>query len=341
MSSVAVRTRIAAVPSARGRFEAQVVAFDLRPAQIRVQAPVVADRELGVEADGIDLGLAVVVVVLDDHERHVVERARLHAAVLDRARVLEGRAVAQMVPYSMRWMVCNSVEVGVVGIEQHVQAVVRPVLDDAHERLALVERRLHAALVAADDRLAAPIGESGVTPGLLVCAWYGRLVVRDTERHADRVVRELVDVGEVDAIAGVVRPGMLASCSFISRLYLYASLRCVVRQRMHGRDVGGARDALVRHAGIGSLVDLDLRHQLRRVLVELDRAVVVGGRLLAAVEGGDREVRAEPRIDSVCARPLVRCAAMPGRRAMDSAIEESGSLPMSSAETTSTMESPS
>ena len=62
---------------------------------------------------------------------------------------------------------------------------------------------------------------------------------------------------------------------------------------MHRRDVGRARDALVRHAGVGSLVDLDLRHELRRVLVELHRAVVVGRSLLAAVERRDGEVGSE------------------------------------------------
>ncbi len=42
-------------------------------------------------------------------------------------------------------------------------------------------------------------------------------------------------------------------------------------------------------------------------------------------------------MESVEARPLVRWAAMPGRRAIDSAIEASGSLPMSSADTASTI----
>jgi hypothetical protein len=50
-------------------------------------------------------------------------------------------------------------------------------------------------------------------------------------------------------------------------------------------------------------------------------------------KSGDR-----PRTLITCARPATRCAAMPGRRAMDSAMLESGSLPMSSAEIASTIE---
>src|SRR4030095_13928821 len=54
-----------------------------------------------------------------------------------------------------------------------------------------------------------------------------------------------------------------------------------------------ARDALVRHAGIRRLVDLDLGDEFRRVLVEFNRAVVIGRGLLAAVESGDGEIRTE------------------------------------------------
>jgi hypothetical protein len=42
---------------------------------------------------------------------------------------------------------------------------------------------------------------------------------------------------------------------------------------------------------------------------------------------------AKPRMWISVARPRVRWAVRPGRRAMDSAMDESGSLPMSSAET--------
>ena len=51
-------------------------------------------------------------------------------------------------------------------------------------------------------------------------------------------------------------------------------------------------------------------------------------------KSGDR-----PRTEITCARPATRWADRPGRRAIDSAMETSGSLPMSSAEMASTMES--
>ena len=46
---------------------------------------------------------------------------------------------------------------------------------------------------------------------------------------------------------------------------------------------------------------------------------------------------AKPRIEMVCERPETRCEVRPGRRAIDSAIDASGSLPMSSAEIDSTI----
>ena len=45
----------------------------------------------------------------------------------------------------------------------------------------------------------------------------------------------------------------------------------------------------------------------------------------------------KPRIEMTLARPERRCDVRPGRRAIDSAIDASGSLPMSSAETDSTI----
>ena len=132
-----------------------------------------------------------------------------------------------------------------------------------------------------------------VTPGLFRLRLVRALVVGDAEGDAQRVVEELIDVGEVGAIAGVVEAGDVGVLRVLLAAIRDRHAAAVVRQRMHGRDVRGAGDALVGHAGVGRLVDLDLRDELRRVLVELDRAVVVGRRLLAAVEGGDGEVGAQ------------------------------------------------
>src|SRR6185436_7181850 len=51
--------------------ESYVMPVYARPAQIGVHAPVVGELEVGIQADGVDRGVAVLVVVLDDHERHV------------------------------------------------------------------------------------------------------------------------------------------------------------------------------------------------------------------------------------------------------------------------------
>jgi hypothetical protein len=73
------------------------------------------------------------------------------------------------------------------------------------------------------------------------------------------------------------------------------------------------------------------------ILVELDAAVVTGAHLLAAVEQRGREAGSVPRRLIADARPSARCDVRPGRREIDSAIDVSGSLPMSSAEIASTM----
>jgi hypothetical protein len=63
-----------------------------------------------------------------------------------------------------------------------------------------------------------------------------------------------------------------------------------VGQRTHGAQVGGARQAHARDPGVRRLVDHDAGQQFRRILVELDGAVVARAGLLAAVQQRGGEV---------------------------------------------------
>ena len=100
-SESVVNETVSVCGSSAGSFMVPLPAVDSRRRSSRstfdqlrsaFHAPVFVELELGVQADGIDLGVAVVVVVLDDHERHVGKHARLHAVVFDRARIGQRRA---------------------------------------------------------------------------------------------------------------------------------------------------------------------------------------------------------------------------------------------------------
>ena len=86
-----------------------------------------------------------------------------------------------------------------------------------------------------------------------------------------------------------------------------------------------------RMIGLGRLVDVHAGENFRRILIELDGAAVVGRRLLAPVESGGREIRSEATNRDDVRAAVVPLCCKPGRRAINSPMLLSGSLPMSSA----------
>ena len=100
-----------------------------------------------------------------------------------------------------------------------------------------------------------------------------------------------------------------------------------------------ADEAAGRLVGLCGLVDVDACKDFGRILVELDRAAVVGRRLLTAVERRRREVWTEATDRDDARAAVIALSREPGRRAMDSPMPLSGSLPTSSAVTDSMTDS--
>ena len=117
-----------------------------------------------------------------------------------------------------------------------------------------------------------------------------RVGMRIADRETQLAVGALADVADVEAVAIGAFIGRRAQ-----RIALPAAAdrhhSLVVIQRTHGAHVHGAGQALPHQRRVGRLVEGDAGHQLGRVLVELDAAVVAGADQLAAVEQGGGEIR--------------------------------------------------
>ena len=236
------------------------------------------------------MGAAIIVVVLGDQKRNIRERAGNHPVAVDRPGLTQGRPGPDRAVFhaadSLQFL-----EVGMVPVEHHVHRIGGLVFEDAHEAGALVIGGLHAIFVAADDLLV--VGNAGIAPGLLGLRLVRRLVVRDAQGEAQRVLPVLVDVHAADAIAATLIAGHVDPLCILVALVGERARSAAVGERTNGFDVGRARDTLVGLAGIRCLEDLHGADELGRILVELNRAVVVDGCLLATVQGSDSKVRAQ------------------------------------------------
>src|SRR5690606_16123049 len=121
---------------------------------------------------------------------------------------------------------------------------------------------------------------SGIAPGFVLEAGLRAVHLRQRHHHAEAVVGELVDPGRTHAVAVF----LLVADLVLVVARVDADHALVERQRPHRLQVDRARQALADERRVRGLVDHDLAHQLGRVLVELDAAVVAGARLLAAAE---------------------------------------------------------
>ena len=114
--------------------------------------------------------------------------------------------------------------------------------------------------------------------------------MRVADREADLAIRRLGDQRRVDAIAIGIRVRGVAERAALPTP-ADRDHGVVIVERAHGAHVHGARQALADQRRIRGLVDGHASHQLGRVLVELDAAVVAGAHQFAAVERGGGEVR--------------------------------------------------
>ena len=115
--------------------------------------------------------------------------------------------------------------------------------------------------------------------------------MRDAQRQTDRLVGELVDIGDVVAVAVRRHARHDGLVGVVLVLVARGQGALAVGQRAHRLQIDRPGDALIGHARVRGLIDLDLADDFRRVLVVFDRAVVVGAGLFAAVQRGDGEVR--------------------------------------------------
>ena len=148
-----------------------------------------------------------------------------------------------------------------------------------------------------------------IAPGIIFLKLVGLVDIGGGERDSERVVGELVDERRVDPVALVARAGIeLAEIGIGAARADREDLAAAEIERPDGADVDGADQALADQAGARRLVDVDLADDLRRILVELDGAVVAGRGLLAAVQQGHREIGAEAadRDDVGAARQALR-----------------------------------
>ena len=175
-------------------------------------------------------------------------------------------------------------------IERGFEVLVGTVLQRRHGRIALEIVDDGIELGAAD----AINGLAGVGPGAggsarpaprRVFIVRGEVVHHvDADHQAELAAGELIDVGAAQTIAVLAffRVQLAQRISFAARVHRHH--RVVVIERPDGAHVDRAGEAGTDQVGRRRLVDDHARHQFRRILVELDAAVVVGRNLLAAVQ---------------------------------------------------------
>ncbi|MNE34907.1 hypothetical protein D3C80_1286450 [compost metagenome] len=111
--------------------------------------------------------------------------------------------------------------------------------------------------------------------------------------HADRVVRELIDIAQGVALAVVGRARVQGADVVPLIAGVGDDRAAAVVQRADGPHVDRPGQALAGQGGVGGLIDDDAGHHLRGELVELDAAVVAGRDHLAPVQQGGGEVRTQ------------------------------------------------
>ena len=183
------------------------------------------------------------------------------------------------------------VALGVVEIEDAGEGVHRAELERRHRAVAGVLTHVGAHLHAGGREYARAV----CAPGLVGAVSLGRerrVQPRKTEREPHLVVGVLVDVGEAHAIALVGRIRAQTAVGIALAAHVESQRTPAVLERAHRAQLDGSGEPLADEPRVRGLVDDDRAQEFRRVLIELDAAVVAGTHLLAAVE----ERRGEARI---------------------------------------------
>ena len=272
----------AAVGQAGVDLEDALLALGRRMADVGADRPVLVDRQLVVPAEGEQAVVGGVVVVAH-HDRLHVGPVRLDHGVVRAARAAHKRAaVPPDQAHLQAALGLFLVEPRIEHVDDGVVLVVGLEFDHAHQAVALVVAFDQVHVGAAEHAVV-------VAPGLELPALCRVVHARVADRHADRAVGELVDVRRTDAAAPLV--AVAQAVHVAARVERHRAL--AEGQGPHGAQVDRARQALAHQPRVGRLVDDHLVDQLRRVLVELDAAVVAQAHLFAAVEQRRGEVARE------------------------------------------------
>ena len=255
-----------------------------------------------IDAARIKIGLALEYVIAN-HALDVFERARLGKTAewaIDHGGI-RGRTVeAQRQFDSALGLIV--VEVGIEAVDRNHESRAGFELHRAVDAEALELSGGDEALVTADHEGIACRSVTGIAPSVEFLQLIGLVGIGGCQRHAQRIVGELVDKGRIYTVAEFLRPGIERAQIGIGPLRTDSQDTFVCLERTDGAHIDRPDEALADKAGRWCLVNIDLVDDFGRVLVKFDRPVVAGRGLFAPVQQRLGEVGAEPANgDDVCA----------------------------------------
>ena len=272
-------------------FEVAVIALDARVGDVEVDAPLVGEAVVGVEAEAHEVRLARAHVVAD-HAVLIGERTGGHDAVGFGESLLQlcARPEERELDAAQDAAI---LERGVETVRDDLQIVGRCELQRADHGVALQVAAFGIGLGAADDGRVVG-ARRRIAPGFPALG-LARGGLRGAADHpAERTVGVLADIGAGQAIAVIVG----AAVELAQVVDLIACIDdevavAVIVQRADRAQVHRAGQARADQSGVRRLVHDGGGQQLGRELVEFHAAIVAGGDLFAAVQQRGREVRAE------------------------------------------------
>ena len=134
---------------------------------------------------------------------------------------------------------------------------------------------------------------AGVAPGVEFLNLIRFVEIARRQRHADRVIGELVDEGAVDAVAHILRFGVELAEIGIGAAPADRNRALAIFEGTDRLEIDRARQALPDDIGLWRLIDEHRADDFGGILVIFDSAIVAGRGLLAPVEQGRREVGCE------------------------------------------------
>ena len=262
----------------------------MAPARIDIEVDLLGQLQVVVPAEREILRLALVIVVALDRMHAREGRggcetiAHRHAALRGAGKAEREFDAAQMLRF---------LEMRIERVEGRMEHIRRPPFDRRHAAIALELVRLDIGLGTAEYERAGRRAAAGIAPGVVTLVLRRGQRGGGTQRDAERVAREFVDIGRRGAIAVARAVGveLVDPVHFPARADRDDALALI--ERAQHAQVDRARNAGGDERGVGGLVDVDGLEEFRGILIIFDAAIVADGDLFAAVEQRGREIGAE------------------------------------------------